>query len=41
MGLIIYNATKQTNKYLFFSNAMLMQKSKHAKKENDYANAQK
>jgi hypothetical protein len=30
MGLIIYDAAKQTYIY-FFSNAMLMQKSKHAK----------
>jgi hypothetical protein len=42
MGLKIYDAAKQTYIFIFFSNAMLMQKSKYAKKkENDYANARK
>jgi hypothetical protein len=31
MGLRIYDAVQQTNIFIFFSNAVLMQKSKYAK----------
>jgi hypothetical protein len=38
-GFKIYDAVQQINIFIFFSNAMLMQKSKYAKVKNNSCNA--